>query len=191
MEREIRGNQEREAIFTAEVKLFGINPYVEAPAEVVATLGGGKKAPVLVEVANAGAEADEPHAPRSGGKLAKDAEQLKAIRRLAPGGEFRTTLVPSRSGPTRLYLDTWMRAAAGVGVGDQVQVRLQLDHGSRDLPVPVELLEALQNNEEAQAAWEALSPSRRREILAYLNFLKTPSALERNVRKTIARLLAK
>ena len=52
------------------------------------------------------------------------------------------------------------------------------------------LREALEENPQAKAAWEALSPSRRREILSYLNFLKTPAALERNVQKTIAGLVA-
>jgi uncharacterized protein YdeI (YjbR/CyaY-like superfamily) len=83
-----------------------------------------------------------------------------------------------------------MREAAGVGVGDEVRVRLKPDRASRELPVPPALREALRANPEAQEAWQAIAPSRRREILTYLDFLKTPAALERNVRKVIAILLA-
>ena len=79
---------------------------------------------------------------------------------------------------------------AGVGVGDSVRVTLKLDIASRELLMPDVLHEAMSSNEETKAAWEALAPSRRREILSYLNFLKTPAALERNVQKLIANLLA-
>ncbi len=56
--------------------------------------------------------------------------------------------------------------------------------------MPVALRDAMNSNAKAKAAWEGLAPSRRREILTYLNFLKTPAALERNVQKMIADLLA-
>jgi uncharacterized protein YdeI (YjbR/CyaY-like superfamily) len=45
--------------------------------------------------------------------------------------------------------------------------------------MPDPLAEALVGD--AAAAWEALSPSRRREILSYLGFLRTETALERKV----------
>jgi hypothetical protein len=124
-------------------------------------------------------------------KLDKDAAQLKVIGRLASGGWFRSTLVPSRAGATRLYLDMWMRETAGVGVGDTVHVTLKPDPGSREVPMPDQLHEMLKANAEAQTSWDALVPSRQREILIYLNFLKTPEAVERNVRKVMANLLAK
>jgi uncharacterized protein YdeI (YjbR/CyaY-like superfamily) len=124
-----------------------------------------------------------------GEMLVKDAPRLEAIGRLAPDGWFRTTLVPQRSDETRLYLDRWMRAAAHVAAGDQVLVRLKIDRVSRELTMPAELRKELESNPQANAAWQALTPSRRREILSYLNFLKTPAALERNVHKLITELL--
>ena len=134
---------------------------------------------------------DDVSAPLKRGKLEKDAVRLEAIGRLAPGDWFRTTLVPLRSDVTRLYLDTWMRETAGVSVGDHVRVTLKPDRSSRELTMPDKLREALDENEQAKAAWERLTPSRQREILSYLNFLKTPAALERNVLKTITELAAK
>ena len=55
--------------------------------------------------------------------------------------------------------------------------------------VPAALSAALNANPRAKAAWEALTPSRRHEILTQFNFLNTPAALERNVRSVIADLL--
>jgi uncharacterized protein YdeI (YjbR/CyaY-like superfamily) len=85
----------------------------------------------------------------------------------------------------------WMRETAGVGVGDTVCITLKPDSGSREVPMPDQLHKMLKANAEAQALWDKLSPSRQREILIYLNFLKTPEAVERNVRKVMANLLAK
>lgn len=169
--------------FSAEVKLAGINPYVDVPVRAVTKLWGAKAA-VLVKVARM----DEDFEPSSKTRLDKDADRLQAIGRLSRDGWFRTTLVSLPSEPTRLYLDTWMRESARVEVGDQVHVRLKRDHTSRELSVPPELRSELDANPDAEAAWEKLAPSRRREILTYLNFLKTPAALQRNVQKVIAEL---
>ena len=48
---EARNTGDREASFTAEVKLAGINPYIDVPDRVVRTLGEGGKPAVLVTVA--------------------------------------------------------------------------------------------------------------------------------------------
>ena len=181
----------RERSFTAHIKIAGINPYVDVPLPVVESFGGGAKLAVLVKVAAAGAAKKQSAGQPVSKRLATDAARLKAIGRLAAGNWFRSTVLARRSSAPRLYLDTWMRETAGVGVGDRVRVSLRADGGSRDLAMPAALREALNANEQAKAAWGRLAPSRRREILAYLNFLKTPAALERNVQKTIAGLIAK
>lgn len=181
----------REQSFTAAIKIAGVNPYVDVPMRVVRTLRDGAKGAVLVKIVAAGATKKKSAGAPRRRRLVKDAARLKAIGRLAAGGWFRSTLVAPRSSAPRLYLDTWMRETAGVGVGDRVRVTLKPDSASRELPMPAVLREALKENEQAKAAWELLAPSRRREILTYLNFLKTPAALERNVRKTIDGLVAK
>lgn len=146
-----------------------------------------EKTRVLVQVSATGRDKTE-----GGGelkrRLARDAGRLKAIGRLAAEGWFRSSLVWSRSTGARLYLDNWMRGAAGAQVGDRVRVRLKRDSNSRELPVPESFRRALERNARVAAAWELLAPSRRREILTYLNFLKTPAALQRNVEKTLAKL---
>lgn len=179
-----------EQTFTAEVKIAGINPYVDVPEDVVNALGGEKKLAVLVKLHGMDPISNKDIAASKRKKLERDAPRLRAIGRLDAEGWFRSTLVPLRSHPTRLYLDSWMRETANVAVGDRVRVTLKPDEASRELPVPAALQEGLHSNAQAKAAWEALTPSRQREILTYLNFLKTPAALERNVQEVIASLLA-
>lgn len=181
----------REQSFTATIKIAGVNPYVDVPLRVVKTLGGEAKAAVLVKGVAAGATKKKSAGAPRRRRLVKDAARLKAIGRLASGGWFRSTLVAVRSSAPRLYLDTWMRETAGVGVGDHVRVTLRPDRTSRELPMPAGLRDALKGNKQAKTAWELLAPSRRREILTYLNFLKTQTALERNVQKTIDGLVAR
>jgi Bacteriocin-protection, YdeI or OmpD-Associated len=180
---------DQEETFTAEVKLAGINPYVDVPERVVAALGDGPKAAVLVKVASTDPMKVQAAATQKARKFEKDAARLKKIGRLAAGGWFRTTLVPLRAESTRLYLHTWMRETAGVDVGDFVAVTVKPDAVPRDIPIPARLLERLEANPGAKKTWEALAASRQREILSYLNFLKTPEALERNVQKIIASLV--
>lgn len=189
MNRKDQDSLDREESFSAEVKLAGVNPYVEVPGYVVKALGRGPKTAVFVKIAATDPVKKKASPRLINRRLEKDAARLRKIGRLAPGDWFRTTLVPLRMEPTRLYLDKWMRETAGVGVGDSVRLRLKLDHSSREIPVPGLLLEILKTNPKAQSAWDALAPSRQREILTYLNFLKTPEALERNVHKTIANLV--
>jgi hypothetical protein len=107
------------------------------------------------------------------------------------GHSFRGTLVPVGDGRHRLFLNTDIRVRAAVGPGDRVQLVLQLDTRSRDLPVPPALASALKTNHAAAAAWLALTPSKRKEILSYLNWLKSAEAMERNVQNVVERLAGK
>jgi uncharacterized protein YdeI (YjbR/CyaY-like superfamily) len=81
-----------------------------------------------------------------------------------------------------------MRKGAGVGVGDIVRILLEYDPDPRSEPTPDLFNLALDRDEAARAAWKALIPSRRREILRYLNSLKSPEAIRRNVEKVLKKI---
>ena len=100
------------------------------------------------------------------------------------GQPFATTIVRFR-GLWRLYLNTPMRRAAGVDVGDRVSVGVRLDSTTRSVPIPRAFKLALSKNKDAHAAFQQLRPSRQKEILRYLNNLKQPETLARNIEKTI------
>ncbi|MBI2184146.1 MAG: DUF1905 domain-containing protein [Thaumarchaeota archaeon] len=110
---------------------------------------------------------------------------LATIKGLA----FRATLVPVGGGQHRLYINGDMRRKAGVGVGDRIDVKLELDMEPRVTPMPMEFALALQRNSDAKAAFEKLLPSRQKDILTYLCYLKRPESLKRNIEKIIAKLV--
>lgn len=101
------------------------------------------------------------------------------------GLPLRATLVPLGEGRHRLFLNGETRKALGAGEGDTVEISVAIDKVPRTMPVPPMFQEALDKDPEAKAAWEKLPPSRKKEILAYLNNLKNPDSLKRNIEKAI------
>ncbi len=99
--------------------------------------------------------------------------------------EIRATLVPIGIGRHRLYINGEMREGAGVGVGDTIDVVLDLDTEPRIESVPAALTKAFELNQKAREVYENYPPSHRREILRYLNSLKNPESVEKNVEKLI------
>jgi hypothetical protein len=110
------------------------------------------------------------------------------VRGTLNGHPIRATLVPMGSGRYRLFLNGEMRKRANVSVGDQVDLELEMDTQSRTVPMPADFALALQRNEAARTVYEQLSPSRQKEILSYLNWVKQPETLKRNIDKIIAKL---
>ena len=105
------------------------------------------------------------------------------------GVSIRATLVPTGNVRHRLYVNGEMRKKANVKVGDNVQLTLRLDTEPREVAVPREMVKALESNEKARTAFERLPPSHQKETLDYLNFLKKPESLKRNIEKVIRSLL--
>lgn len=102
--------------------------------------------------------------------------------------KHKANLVPLGSGNYRLYLNGVMLKATGWKVGDTVTIKLRHDPKPRVEPVPKALIEAFSSHPKAQVAFDALTPSRRKEISRYINNLKSTEAIERNVSKVVAAL---
>lgn len=105
------------------------------------------------------------------------------------GHPFRAGLVSLGRGRHRLFVNGQMRKAAGVDVGDEVDVELDYDPEPRRRAVPPQLTTTLEADPEAHAAWGALAPSRRNEMLDYLDSLKRPETVERAVARIMKSLL--
>lgn len=148
--------------FSDTVKKVDINPYVKVPDAVVQKL-----------LRAAGKER---------GPL--------PVKGTVQGQPFKATVVLFR-GVWRLYLNTAMRRAAGVDVGDKAIVALIFDNEPRSVPMPGALSAALSENQAAGEAFRKLPPSHQREILNYLNSLKRSESLKRNVERTVRILLAR
>jgi hypothetical protein len=145
--------------FRALIELLGINPYVALP-----------RAHLKVLFAAAGRET---------GAI--------PVRVELAGTSFRQHLVKYQ-GTWRLYLNTPMRRAAGKDVGERIALTVEFDPAPRVEPMPPALRRALAVNANAKLAFDVLSPSRKKEIQRYLNGVKTPVTLARNVDKVIAYL---
>lgn len=148
--------------FSAKVGKIDINPYVEVPDRILV-------------------------------KLQQEAGKEKGpipVKATLEGKPFLVNVVRYR-GIWRLYLNTPIRQAANVDVGDQVTVGLEFDNAPRTVPAPRKFMLALSKNKQAKVAFEKLAPSRQKEILRYLNSLKQPETLERNIEKVIQFLTGK
>jgi uncharacterized protein YdeI (YjbR/CyaY-like superfamily) len=102
--------------------------------------------------------------------------------------DFQQNLVKYK-GEWRLYLNTPMRNIAGKQVGDTITLDIRFDKEERVTSMHPELKTSLENNKEAKVIFDSLPPSRRKEIMRYINNLKTRESVERNVSKAIQFLL--
>ena len=148
--------------FKAEVHIIGVNPYVFLPEVTLKKL-----------FAQAG----------------KDKGPIP-VRGTMDGHAFTQTLV-KYSRNWRLYLNGAMRKAAGKDVGDYVKVRIAFDPADRGIPIHPALGAALKKHRDAEVVFDGLPPSRRKEIVRYINHLKSEAAVERNVERAVAFLLNK
>ena len=87
-----------------------------------------------------------------------------------------------------LYLAGPVRKVSASKVGDTVTIDLRFDAAYRNgpmHPMPEWFRRPLAADRSAKRGWDALAPSRQKEILRYLSWLKSPEARERNVTKAI------
>lgn len=80
-------------------------------------------------------------------------------------------------------------ARAGLTVGDTVDVTIETDLEPREVDVPADLASALEENAQAKAAWNALSPSHQREYARAVAEAKRATTRARRIDKTIEVLL--
>ena len=95
------------------------------------------------------------------------------------------------SGKWRLYLNTPMRKAAGIDVGDMATVFIEFDPTPRTIEMHPKLKQALAKNKKANAAFIKLPPYYQKEIIRYINNLKTKASIDSNIIKAIEHLLGK
>lgn len=142
--------------FKETIKIIGVNPYVIPPERVLKGLFR--------------------ECGRSTGPI--------PIRGTLNGHPYIQTLVKYR-GKWRLYLNTPMRIAAGIDVGDPASFTVEFDPRSREVSMPEALKKALHRNVKAKRVFDSLPPSRKKEINRYISRLKNPESIKRNVERAI------
>lgn len=146
--------------FKSRIEIYNGNPYVRM-SRMRATalkLGWKKPMPVLVQI---------------NGK---------------PEKPWRINMMPIGDGSFYLYLHGDVRKASKTKVGDVVDVYVVFDNKYKNgpmHPMPLWFRRPLSKNPKAKKAWDALIPSRQKEILRYFSLLKSDEARERNVKKAL------
>lgn len=87
-----------------------------------------------------------------------------------------------------LGLSNANRQAAGVAIGDEVEVKLALDNEPRVVVEPVDFARALADNPAARAAFDNLTDSRKREHVRAIENAKKPETRRRRIDKAISTL---
>lgn len=146
--------------FRGVIKIRGINPYIHVSAKIAKMLKREwrKPLPVLVRIN------DQPNKP------------------------WRINMMPAGDGSFYLYLHGSVRKISGTKVGDRVTVDLSFNdtyRGGPTDPLPRWFRAALETNAKAKKAWNALIPSRKKEIVRYFAALKSPEAKARNLRRAM------
>ncbi len=145
--------------FSAKIYIIGVNPYVLLPKEILES-------------------------------IFKDAKKNRGpipVKGKINNHEFIQTLV-KYSGKWRLYLNTPMRQATGLVVGDTADFQLEYDPQERIVPMHPLLQNALSKNKKAKSNFEKLPFYRQKEIKRYLGFLKSEESLRRNIDKVMEML---
>ncbi len=148
-------------LFTARIGIFNGNPFVHVGRVRAGTIKPDWRRPLPVLV------------------------RINGMPRPKP---WRINMMPIGDGGFYLYLHGDVRRASGTKVGDNVLVDVQFDAAYRNgplHPMPSWFRIPLSKIPSAKQAWDALIPSRKKEILRYLSWLKSPEARARNVARAL------
>ena len=117
-------------------------------------------------------------------------KQHSRVRGTINGTPYRSSIA-RYGGVTYLGVHKATVEKGGLAIGDSVEVSIQLDSEPRELDMPTELQTALEANAKAKAAWDALSPSHKRQHAQAVADAKKPATRVRRIEKTIDALLAR
>lgn len=148
--------------FKARLDIIGINPFIFVPQPILLTL-----------FKDAGR--DKGHIPVCG--------QIN-------GKEYQQTLLRYK-GEWRLYINTIMLPDSPKRIGELIEVSIEFDPRDRTLQPHPDLIKALNKNKKAEAVFQNLAPSRKKEIIRYISTLKTAEIREKNIKLAMGFLMSK
>ncbi|MEQ7801026.1 YdeI/OmpD-associated family protein [Pedobacter sp. ASV1-7] len=148
--------------FKAEIAIIGINPYVLLPEDVLTGIF------------------------EQAGKNKGTIPVCGMINEIP----YKQTLL-KYSGLWRLYINTHMLKNSPKRIGEVIRISIELDQSDRTIKPHPKLIEALNQNQEAKVVYERLSPSLKKEIVRYIDNLKTVQSIDSNIARAIDFLLGK
>jgi len=109
------------------------------------------------------------------------------VRITVNGHSWRSRVAIMR-GRHLLGLSNANRQAAGVAIGQEVEVEVELDTEPRVVVEPADFTRALDDDPVARAAYDDLSQGRKREHVRAIESAKRPDTRARRIEKAIATL---
>jgi len=113
---------------------------------------------------------------------------LVRVRGTINGFAFRSSVFPMGGGQHYMVVNKDMRAGAKVKGGDKITVTMERDEEARVIEVPKDFASALKKNKQAQAAWDKLSYTHRKEHVGAIEEAKKAETRTRRIEKAIAQL---
>jgi len=109
------------------------------------------------------------------------------VRVTINGYTYRNT-VAVMGGAFMLGVSAEHRAAAGVQAGDEIEVDLELDTAPREVTVPPDFAEALDQDSEAKQRFDSLAYSHKLRHVLAIEQAKTAETRQRRIAKAISDL---
>ena len=115
---------------------------------------------------------------------------MPKIQAVIAGQPYRGSLMPMGDGTYCLGVLKSIQEAAGVELGDTVNVLLELDTTPRVVEAPADLARAMARDKKMTANWEKLAFTNKKEMAFSLEEAKKPETRERRLAAAIAKLRA-
>lgn len=145
--------------FIARIEIIGINPFVFLPEDVLNNLF------------------------QASGKC----KSPIPVKGMVNGKPFRQNLM-KYAGEWRLYINLTMLKNSPKRVGEMIEVSVEFDDADRTVTIHPELDKAIREDPEIVKNFGNLIPSRKLELIRYINNLKTEAAIQKNIEKIIRHL---
>ncbi|MPS74739.1 MAG: DUF1905 domain-containing protein [Chryseobacterium sp.] len=145
--------------FSAKLDIIGINPFVFIPEDILNT---------IFEISG------------------KNKSPI-SVKGKVNGVAFTQTLV-KYSGEWRLYINLKMLENAPKRIGETIEVELEFDKSERQELIHPKLEKAIYGNPITLKIFENLNPSHKKELIRYINNLKTEKSIDNNIAKIIRHL---
>lgn len=127
---------------------------------------------------------------RVSSKLKADKGYIR-IKGTINGFSFDKSLVPVKDGPYRLFVNGIMMKGAKTAIGKIAEFLISEDERKPESVYPMpDFLRKILKKEKLVDVFESMTMSRKKEVLRYIQRLKSPETIERNVQKLIEQLKA-
>lgn len=103
------------------------------------------------------------------------------------GKEFKQNLM-KYLGEWRLYINLTMLKDSPKRIGELLEISIEFDDSDRTISIHPDLDKAIRENSVALKNFENLIPSRKLELIRYINNLKTEASIQKNIEKIIRHL---